>query len=336
MHRLLSKLLLAATLCVSARALADDPKAGGRTGSPSAARGAPDRADELFEQATAAYDAGRLPEAHAKLEQAWALKKTHDIAGNLGIVELKLGEHAHAAEHLAWALKHFPPTEADQAKRGFEQKLAKARAQLGALRVRVNVDGAEVTVNGRAMGTAPLDDEVFVEAGTVKVSARREGYVAVEQAVSVQKGEAREVAVVLVAVATPPVKVGPHRALLVVSGVLAAGGLAAGAGLTVAANGKGADRVALLGKLGGASGCSQPSSANPADCGTLLNTAKSQSTLRNGAVALFATGSGAALVTAGLAVWALKMPSRAPDGPQLHVAPALGATERGVMVSGSW
>jgi tetratricopeptide (TPR) repeat protein len=336
MHRHLINLLVAATLCVSARALAGDPKAGARTGTPSAAKSAPDHADELFEQATAAYDAGRLPEAHAKLLQAWALKKTHDIAGNLGVVELKLGEHAAAAEHLTWALQHFPPTEADQAKRGFEQKLAKARAQIGALRVRVNVEGAEVTVNGRSMGKAPLEDEAFVEAGTVRVSARREGYAAVEQVVSVQKGEAREVVLALVAVKPAAVvKAGPPLALVAASGALAVVGLAAGAGLTVAANGKATDRLALLGKVG-LSGCAHSSNANAADCAPLLNTAKDQSTLRNGAVAAFATGGGLALVTAGLVVWAVKKPAPARDGVQIQVAPALGATERGVMVTGTW
>jgi tetratricopeptide (TPR) repeat protein len=152
MNRVLPKLLVAATLCMSARALADGPKPGATPAAPASAKAAPDRADELFEQGAAAYDAGRLPEAQTKLEQAWALKKTHDIAGNLGVVELKLGKYPQAAEHLAWALQHFPPTEADQAKRGFEKQLAKARAEVGALRVRVSVDGAEVTVNGRAVG----------------------------------------------------------------------------------------------------------------------------------------------------------------------------------------
>lgn len=198
MNRLLPKLFLAAMLCVSTSALADDAKLSARAGTPSTAKSAPDHADELFEQGAAAYDAGRFAEADAKLEQAWALKKTHDIAGNLGVVELKLGKYPQAATHLVWALQHFPPTETDQAKLGFEQQLAKARAQIGTLRVKVDVDGAEVAVNGRAMGPAPLGDELFVDAGTVSVAVRREGYVTAVQAVTLQKGEAREMSITLV------------------------------------------------------------------------------------------------------------------------------------------
>ena len=117
MHRFLTNLLIAATLSVSGVARANDgPKLAAGPGAPTAATKPLDHADELFEQAVTAYDAGRLADAEAKLAEAWGLKRTHDIAGNLGVVELKLGKYPEAATHLAWALQHFPPTEADQAR----------------------------------------------------------------------------------------------------------------------------------------------------------------------------------------------------------------------------
>src|SRR5262245_20529051 len=142
-------LLVAATLTASGTAFAQAPKASARPAAPAAPAKTPDRADELFQQAADAFDAGRYPEAQAKLEAAWAIKKTYDIAGNLGVVEVKLGKYTAAAEHLSWALLHFPPTETNKARRGYEQELAKARAEVAALRIRVSTDGAEITVNGR-------------------------------------------------------------------------------------------------------------------------------------------------------------------------------------------
>jgi hypothetical protein len=72
------------------------------------------------------------------------------------------------------------------------------------------------------------------------------------------------------------------------------------------------------------------------ECTSLLSTAKTESTLRNGAVAAFATGGGLALVTAGLAVWATRKPPAPRDGVRIYVAPVLGAAQRGVVVNGTW
>ena len=331
MLRHLTKLLVAATLCVSAPALADDPRAGARTGTPSAAKSAPDHADELFEQATAAYDAGRLPEAHAKLLQAWALKKTHDIAGNLGVVELKLGENAQAAEHLTWALQHFPPTEADQAKHGFEQKLAKARAQIGALRVRVSVDGAEVTVNGRAMGRAPLDDEVFVEAGAVRVSARREGYATVEQTVSVAKGEAREVVIPLVAAKPAGRSVVPG----VVLGSAAGAALITGVGLFAAGRSKLSSAHDAYDAIrnAGHSCVAGAANADPG-CADLQSTASASNTLQRAGVGLLI---GAGALGVGSVIYFMLPPSSASTRTgALRVTPALSPANAGLVLSGTF
>jgi hypothetical protein len=230
MKNLPSKLLLAVMLTANGPAFAQAPKAPAH----GAGAKAPDRADELFDQAAGAFDAGRYAEAQAKLEAAWALKKTYDIAGNLGVVEVKLGKHAAAAEHLTWALAHFPPTETTKARRGYEQELQKARAQVAALRVRVSIEGADVMVNGRPAGKAPLGDEVFVEAGVVSVTAQREGYVGAQQVVTVAKGEAREVTLALAPVKAAGRSVVPG----VVLGSVAGAALVTGIGLFAAGRAK--------------------------------------------------------------------------------------------------
>jgi tetratricopeptide (TPR) repeat protein len=326
MKRLLPKLLLAASLCASPSALAEGPKPGAR---PGAAKSAPDHADELFEQGAAAYDAGRLPEAQAKLEQAWALKKTHDIAGNLGVVELKLSKFPQAAEHLSWALQHFPPTEADQAKRGFEKQLAKARAECGAVRVRVNVEGAEVTVNGRATGAA-LGDEVFVEAGMVRVTARRDGYLSAEKSITVAKGEASEVSLTLTL--TPVGARGPLKPVLVAGGVTAGAALVAGVVFTLVANAKAsdaADTKAALIQRAGAKACT---GAQPSGCATLVAANAAKDAFADAALWSFVA---AGAIGAGTAVYALAAPRGEHQG-TWRAAPVVTAQGGGIMVGGAW
>jgi hypothetical protein len=326
MNRLPSKLLLAAMFCASTRALADGPKPSVRG---STTKSVPDRADELFEQGAAAYDAGRLPEAQAKLEQAWALKKTHDIAGNLGVVELKLAKYAQAAEHLTWALQHFPPTEADQARQGFEKQLAKARSQIGSLRLHVSVDGAEVAVNGRALGVAPVGDEVFVEAGTVSVTARRDGYVTAVQAVTVQKGETREVSVTLM-----PVKPeGRSLAPALVLGSVGGAALVAGVALIGVAESKRSQMASLTVTTQHACVAGNPSPQGA--CATLASAASNADRLGDIGVASMVV---AGVAAAGVATYLLWPAPRRETGaaPVVRVLPVVGANGGGVFFAGSF
>src|SRR4051794_35821512 len=57
-----------------------------------------------------AFKAGKFAEAEAAYAQAFALKKVHDIAGNLAMAEFAQGKTRAAAEHLAIALRLFPVT----------------------------------------------------------------------------------------------------------------------------------------------------------------------------------------------------------------------------------
>jgi len=330
MYRLPCNVLVVAALCASSAAFAQAPKIGAP---PSAAAGAlvkaQDRADELFEQGATAYHAGRLSEAEGKLGQAWALKKTHDIAGDLGVVEFKLGKFVLAAEHLAWALQHFPPTESDQARRAFQETLAKTRPQVATLRIRVDIDGADVTVNGRAVGTTPIAADVFLEPGTVTLVARRDGYVAVQRSVTIPKGEARDVSLTLAPV-TPA-----RRSLVpaIVLGSASAVGLGVGIATTVLSSAKQRDvdtqRAAILNQGGQ---CVKPSTSAAGACVQLENTAKAVDTNANAARVAYVTSGVFAI---GAVVYVLlPQPKAATTG--VWVMPAVGVGSGGVTLVGAW
>jgi hypothetical protein len=300
------------------------------------------RADDFAHRANDLALKHQWAEAESLYREAWTLKQSYDIAGNLGIAAFALGKYRDAAEHLSFALMHFPANGKPEHRNLLREKLAKARAEVGARVIEVTaaagvgsnvVAGAEVLVDGKRIGVSPLDGEVFLEPGTRTIVVRYSDYETATRTIDVGKGTSDTVTLALRPAKPPPWK--PGVPLIVSAGVLAAAGIAAGLGLTVAANGKAADRAGLLAKVG-ESGCAHPSSASAADCSTLLSAANSQSTLSNGAVAAFATGGALALVTVGLATWAniTRPPPR--DGVRIQVAPALGAAERGVVVSGTW
>ncbi|WP_437894306.1 PEGA domain-containing protein [Sorangium sp. So ce124] len=208
---LASVLALACALAPSGRALAQPappqgavpaPPQGAAPASPQAA--APDeataRADALYKQGVQLYSEKKWKEAEAVFLEAWALTPTFDVAYNVGSAAYQQGKHARAAEHLSFALRHWPLLSAvAHLKPTAQQRLATSRAQVGALSVTVSAPLAEVLIDGKPAGKAPLAGELFVEPGEHTVEARLDGYAPAQKTVRVGKGETAAVALAMVA-----------------------------------------------------------------------------------------------------------------------------------------
>jgi hypothetical protein len=156
-----------------------------------------DKARELYTDGTNALGKGKWGEAHATLLAAWSLKRHHQIAGNLGAAEVQLGRFREAAEHLSFYLREAPKQKVKELQKA-QDLLAQARKHIGALRVKVEPAGAEVLLDGVAVGKAPLADEVFVDPGPRVIEAKLDGYGPARATVDATTGSAREVALTLV------------------------------------------------------------------------------------------------------------------------------------------
>jgi tetratricopeptide (TPR) repeat protein len=169
---------------VHAQAAGPSPSASSEleNGSPQA------RADALFLQGKAAAQAKNWNEAHNLLAQAWQLKQSYDIASNLGQVAYLLGKHAEAAQHVAFALRHYPATGDAEQKQKTQDLLDMVRQKVSSLSVQVTPLEAEVLIDGASAGHASeLPPELFVEPGERVITARLGGE-AVEREVSAKAG----------------------------------------------------------------------------------------------------------------------------------------------------
>jgi hypothetical protein len=318
-----------------------------------ASEAASTRADDLTHQGVELSKKHQWAEAEALFREAWSLKRSYDIGGNLGVAEAALGKWRDAAEHLAFALRTFPANGKPGHRDLLKEKLAAARREVAALSVDVNVPGAEVSVDGVSAGAAPVPDEIFVEPGSHTVQAKRAGYLDAKQTVQAAKGSAQTVTLALPPAPPPPLTTTgsvpqstpppwrPGPAVLIPAGALAAGGIAIGAGLTVAANGKASDVHAIQGSLkqGGASyPCAGASGATATTCSKLRDAATAQQTLSDAAFASFVTGGAFALAAAGLGIWSSVTPKDTGPKRGVHVVPVVGvgAGAGGVVVTGRW
>ncbi|WP_437731300.1 hypothetical protein [Sorangium sp. So ce1335] len=159
----------------------------------------------LYDRGVRAARAGQWEKARQLILESFQLDPTAEKAANLGRVELRAGKPRDAAEHLTFFLREAKEIRpADRA--AAEGMLAEVQAKIGTVTVQVEA-GAEVLVDGQAVGTAPLERPVFVEPGSRRFEARKPGTGSASQELQVQAGSAPEVQLTLATSTGPAIQV---------------------------------------------------------------------------------------------------------------------------------
>ncbi|WP_148314232.1 hypothetical protein [Sorangium cellulosum] len=180
--------------------------------------------------------------------QLWQVGPSERAACNVGQLSLRIGDMPRAAEFLTICLERAPAPAAPGERERHQSRaldLARAKQAVGALTFAVP-PGAELSIDDRPVGRAPLGREVFVAPGSHRVRVAL-GSAATEAIVEARAGEARQV-VVDVALAAragattatprplPPAPTaptaptpGPAMGLVVLGGVTSAGCVTLGA-----------------------------------------------------------------------------------------------------------
>jgi hypothetical protein len=165
-------------------------------------------ARQRFADGVKAYDSGRYEDARGAFLQAYALKRNPLLLMNLAQSELRAGYAEDAGTHFQQFVREVPTASADQ-KAVAEKGIADAKKKAAYLVVIVDASGAQVSVDGVAVGKAPLLDPVFVKAGRHTVVATYAGKSATA-AVDARTGAATAANLVLGTGGTPaPVAVAP-------------------------------------------------------------------------------------------------------------------------------
>lgn len=280
---------------------------------------------EIFTEANKLWDDGKYPQAEQLYLQAWKIKKTFDVAANLGTLEADMNKPRAAAEFLAYALREYPAGGKAQFRDALVKRLVDAQKRIGTLRVRVNKPGAEVMLNGQSTGVTPLPGDLFVEPGTHQMEVKLEGYLPQQVTVTVAKGKTAEVTFTL----APPA--GANKKVIVAGAV--AGGVAVIAGAVMmglyAAKGSSASSLAKEVK---APGCPSDPSDATGTCGDLVSALNAQATFGTAGVTLLAAGGAVGL---GTLIYGLAAGSRAPRT-GMHVLPVLMANGGGLSVGGTF
>jgi Tetratricopeptide repeat/PEGA domain len=133
------------------------------------------RSTELKRQGDQAMDAHRFADAAATYERALEAYPEPSLYYNLGRAYQELERYAEA---LTWMrrFEHEAPEPLKARVRKLSELIADLRARVAEVSVRVNVDGARVSVRDRPVGVTPLPGPLALEAGQAAVDVSADGY----------------------------------------------------------------------------------------------------------------------------------------------------------------
>lgn len=306
-----------------------------------------ERASKWLSQGNKAFKEGKFAEAEKAYHEAFALKQVYDIAGNLAMAEFAQSKHRDAAEHLALAIRLFPVTGEPATREQMQKTFDQSKGHVAAVKVIVSTArGAQVSVDGKAVGEAPLEDDVFLDPGKHTISATAKGYKEASKTVDVKKGGSEQVKLDLVllppevvvknepALPPPPPRSKKPAVVLGSVAVLAAG---VGAAMYVVSGSKKSSAIELAGQVpADQKPCSDDTHNTPGtQCGELVSTAHAVDTFHNAAIGLFV---GAGVAGAAAVVYLLLPPPAVKKAPVrgFQATPIVGSGQAGLLLSGSF
>lgn len=156
-----------------------------------------EKSKEYFERGIILYKAGDYKGALENFLTSYDLRPHPKLKYNIGLCYLKLGYTARALNEWQGFISKekydIEPEIADS----LSEIMATVVVTVGRLFVAVDVDGADVTVDGESFGESPLGRPVFVEPGKHVVTVTGPGGAVREKGVTLGVGETREIHVTL-------------------------------------------------------------------------------------------------------------------------------------------
>ena len=142
----------------------------------------------IYKRAQTAFEAGEFEQARGLFLQAWSIRPSAEIALGLGQTEFELKRFRDCSEHLDFAIRNLGPTVSEAVLANAKKALAEARTQVAVLHVTTHKNGAEILIDGKTIGSAPLDSPVYLDPGNHEIAARM-GQSGITRPVSLQAGQ---------------------------------------------------------------------------------------------------------------------------------------------------
>jgi tetratricopeptide (TPR) repeat protein len=153
-----------------------------------------DIARQHYARGVALATAGAYEQALAEFTLAYELVPHYAVLYNVGQTYLELGRTVKAVESLEHYLRLGAASIPPERRREVEGELAALSAELAAVQLTVDEEGAQISVDGEPIGRAPLSNPLRVSAGRHTLAALSASGRRVEHTLELSRGETRPIA----------------------------------------------------------------------------------------------------------------------------------------------
>jgi hypothetical protein len=148
-----------------------------------------------------------------EFQRAYALQPSARALAQIGFAEQALGRWRDAEEHLGQALADTQNSDNDGWIRRHREVIERSRAlvagHLGSLEVLGGPEGAELFIDGMAVGRLPLARPLRVDVGRIGVELRADGHLPVSRPATIAAGELARETITLQKIVPPPAAITP-------------------------------------------------------------------------------------------------------------------------------
>lgn len=143
-----------------------------------------------YERGLKLYSEGAYEAALVEMQRAYELAPTFKILYNLGLVHRQLHDFAAALDAFRRYLAEGEGKVPAAKRAEVEKWIGELEKAVASVTVKVDVEGAEVSVDDAVVGTSPLSKPVLVNAGKRKISAKIAGKPAATRVITVAGADA--------------------------------------------------------------------------------------------------------------------------------------------------
>lgn len=156
-----------------------------------------EEARERFRRGVTLYREGALRAALIEFQRAYELKPHFALLSNIGQTQLELGDYLAASNALCGYLDEGGSEVPPERREKVEKQLASLQERIAVLNITVNLQGAEIFVDGETVGKSPLVQGLSVNVGRHVVRVRTSDGGEDSKVVDLAGGDVRELQFVL-------------------------------------------------------------------------------------------------------------------------------------------
>ena len=133
-------------------------------------------AKEHYQRGVAAFKENRFGEAASEFRSAYDLSPAYAVLYNIGQVNVALGDAVSAVDAFEKYLAQGGTAITKERRQAVEAEIEKQRDRIGTLLLRVQPEGAEIRVDGKLVGKAPLSEPLHLTEGKREIVVFASGY----------------------------------------------------------------------------------------------------------------------------------------------------------------